>query len=308
MGHVQTTIRKLITWAQVHDLAFRHYKPDWNVLLTLTVDSPFCSNIRHSNEGQLKAVKLEHPLAVIIWLYHRLIFLPIEVRYFFFVFQQYFIWSQALSIPENFAITWPTPTAWPSVPQAYQCLISHFLASLGACSLLLYIHVTIHVVISWQLSKQCIRWPLSPDRIARSGIDPLSSITFLKLSAATFQMIAGSRSIFLKCMWNKLCSWAAPLKFGFQTDLGRENSSREGSRFWLFSPLSRVGHALLLIFMLWLVKIWQVSSCGKCIQHLETCFLIAEAERVLCRQLVTFLTVFFHWMYKMNTAAIKILL
>ena len=115
-------------------------------------------------------------------------------------------------------------------------------------------------------------------------------------------------SIFLKCMWNKLCSWAAPLKFGFQTDLGRENSSREGSRFWLFSPLSRVGHALLLIFMLWLVKIWQVSSCGKCIQHLETCFLIAEAERVLCRQLVTFLTVFFHWMYKMNTAAIKILL
>ena len=57
MGHKQTTIRKLIT--------FRHYKPDGNVLLTLTVDSPFCSNIRHSNEGQLTAVKLEHPLAVI---------------------------------------------------------------------------------------------------------------------------------------------------------------------------------------------------------------------------------------------------
>ena len=47
MGHVQTTIRKLITWAQVHDLAFRHYKPDWNVLLTLTVDSPYSTNIRH---------------------------------------------------------------------------------------------------------------------------------------------------------------------------------------------------------------------------------------------------------------------
>ena len=81
MGHVQTTIRKLITWTQVHDLAFRNYKPDWNVLLTLTVG--FCSNIRHSNEGQLTAVKLEHPLAVIIWLYHGLIFLPIEVTYFF---------------------------------------------------------------------------------------------------------------------------------------------------------------------------------------------------------------------------------
>ena len=82
MGHVQTTIRKLITWAQVHDLIFRLYKPDWNVWLTLTVDSPFCSSIRHSNEGQLTAVKLEHSLTVIAWLYYGLIFLPIEVTYF----------------------------------------------------------------------------------------------------------------------------------------------------------------------------------------------------------------------------------
>ena len=37
------------------------------------------------------------------------------------------------------------------------------------------------------------------------------------------------------------------------------------------------------------------------------CFLIAEADRVLCPQLVMFLTVFFRWIYKMNTAAIKIL-
>ena len=84
MGHVQTTIRKLlITRSQVHDLVFRHYKPDWNVLLTLTVDSPFCSNISHLKEGQLTAFKLEHPLPVITWLYDGLIFLPIEVTYFF---------------------------------------------------------------------------------------------------------------------------------------------------------------------------------------------------------------------------------
>ena len=31
----------------------------------------------------------------------------------------------------------------------------------------------------------------------------------------------------------------------------------------LFLPRSRVGHALRPTFMLWLVKIWQVSSCGK---------------------------------------------
>ena len=38
-------------------------------------------------------------------------------------------------------------------------------------------------------------------------------------------MIAGSSSIFLKCICNKSCSWAALLKFWFQTDLGRENST-----------------------------------------------------------------------------------
>ena len=35
-------------------------------------------------------------------------------------------------------------------------------------------------------------------------------------------------------------------------------------------------------FMLWLVKIWQVSLCGKFMQHLEKCSLIAEADRVFC--------------------------
>ena len=34
-------------------------------------------------------------------------------------------------------------------------------------------------------------------------------------------------------------------------------------------------------------------------KHLETCLQIAEADRVLCH-LVMFLTVFFHWMYKMK--------
>ena len=33
------------------------------------------------------------------------------------------------------------------------------------------------------------------------------------------------------------------------------------------------GHALRPIFMLWLVKVWHVSSCEKFIQHLESCLL-----------------------------------
>ena len=155
MGPVQTTIRELITWVQLHDLAFRHYKLDWNVLLTLTVDSPFCLNIRHSNEGQLKAVKLEHPLADITWLYHGLIFLPIEVP-FFVVFQQYFIWSRALSIPENLAIMWPYTDRLTDRTTGIQCLILNFLDSLGACSLIFYVHVTIHVVISWDSCQNSV--------------------------------------------------------------------------------------------------------------------------------------------------------
>ena len=38
-----------------------------------------------------------------------------------------------------------------------------------------------------------------------------------------------------------------------------------------FLTKPRVGHALRPIFMLWLVKIWQVSSYGKFMQHLESC-------------------------------------
>ena len=47
----------------------------------------------------------------------------------------------------------------------------------------------------------------------------------------------------------------------------------------LFLPLSRVWHALRRIFMHWLVKIWQVSSCGKFYAASWKLFtLIAEAD------------------------------
>ena len=36
----------------------------------------------------------------------------------------------------------------------------------------------INVVINWQLSKQGIRWPVPPDRIAGSGVDPSRSSIF----------------------------------------------------------------------------------------------------------------------------------
>ena len=98
--------------------------------------------------------------------------------------------------------------------------------------------------------------------------------------------------VFCMCRTIKMISnWPRKLKFSQFYRQGRHASC-----FWLSSPRSRVGHALRPIFMLWLVKIWQVSSCGKFCSILKLVY-FAEADRVLC-QLVMFLTVFFHWMYK----------
>ena len=88
----------------------------------------------------------------------------------------------------------------------------------------------INVVINWQLSKQSIRWPVSPDRIAGSGVDPSRSSTFLKLSADKLLVFRWSQAqvYFLKFIWNTLCLChygPALLTFWFQTDLGRKNSA-----------------------------------------------------------------------------------
>ena len=67
----------------------------------------------------------------------------------------------------------------------------------------------------------------------------------IRWQVATFQMIAGSSSIFLKYVCNKSCSWAKLLKFWFQTDLGRENSTG----FYMQGRQSLL--ALLTIVTLW---------------------------------------------------------
>ena len=54
------------------------------------------------------------------------------------------------------------------------------------------------IKFNWQLSNYSIRWPSSPDRMAGSGIGPLSSRVFevIRWQVTTFQIIAGSSSIF----------------------------------------------------------------------------------------------------------------
>ena len=116
-----------------------------------------------------------------------------------------------------------------------------------------------------------------------------------------FQMIAGSSLIFFKKIHVKyvvfLCrtikilisNWPRTRKFSQLLQAGRTAAF----------DFAHHGHALRPTFMLWLVKIWQVSSCGNLCSILNLVYLTAEADRVLC-QFVMFLTVFFHWMYEVK--------
>ena len=138
----------------------------------------------------------------------------------------------------------------------------------------------INVVINWQLSKQGIRWPVSLDRIAGSGVDPSRSSIFWSypLTSYWFSNDRRLKFIFFKFLWHMLClchDGPALLRFWFQINHGRENSASylkiQAGRPFL-TQFTRC-HALRPIFMLWLVKIWQMSICGKFMQHLETCLL-----------------------------------
>ena len=125
----------------------------------------------------------------------------------------------------------------------------------------------INVVINWQLSRQGIRWPVSLDRVAGSGVDSSRSSISLKLSSDKLLVFKWSQAqvYFFKIQVKYavfMCSTIKNFDFKLTSDAKI-----------LCSPLSRVGLALRPIFILWLVKIWQVSWCGKFMQHLESCLL-----------------------------------
>ena len=96
-----------------------------------------------------------------------------------------------------------------------------------------------------------------------------------------------------------LCHYVpALLRFWFQTNLGREilASYLEIQRGRPFLPRSRVGHALRPMFMLWLVKIWQLISCRKFMQHLQTCLLWQLKLTEVC--------VNFYWFFWLRDASL----
>ena len=116
-------------------------------------------------------------------------------------------------------------------------------------------------------------------------------------------MIAGSSLFFPMIHMNMLrLSHYGPalLRFWFETNLGRQNSARffrRGRPFLTMITLwsnstsnfyALIGQNLIGEFM---PKIYAASW--------KLFTLTAEADRVLC-QLVMFLSVFFHWMYKMK--------
>ena len=89
------------------------------------------------------------------------------------------------------------PSNWPSVRTTvipmFTLTLSSYFGSPGES----WLHI--NVVINWHLSKQGIRWPVSPDRIAGSGVDPSRSSIFevIRWQFTRFQMIAGSRLLFV---------------------------------------------------------------------------------------------------------------
>ena len=138
-----------------------------------------------------------------------------------------------LPIRENLVITWPY-TDRPSAPQAYQCLLSHFLATLGAqektdCTSMLW------SIDSCQnkVPLTSIAWPYHGLRCRPILVEYFFEV--IRWQVTSFQMITGS-SLFFKIhikyvvfmsLWPSR-TW----KFGHLF----KNASREDRCFFVFSP------------------------------------------------------------------------
>ena len=188
-----------------------------------------------------------------------------------------------------------------------QCSISYFRATLGTQETWKCTHIG-HQCYH-QLTAFKIVYPLTSITWPYRGLTcrPIEVKYFLEVirwQVNSFQMIAGLSLIFFNVLKFHFSLCAAQLKFWFQIDLGRENSA----------SYYRQGRQLLLT-LLTMVTRWSRSTSnfyaligqnltGEFIRKIYAASwilftLTAEADRVL-RQLVMFLTAFFHWMYKMK--------
>ena len=150
-------------------------------------------------------------------------------------------------------------------------------------------------MINRQLSKQGIRWPVSPDHTAGVSVYPSKSSIFWSypLTNYQFQMIAGS-SLFFPMIHMKYVVFMS--LWPRTTKISQFFKNTGGKTF------SYHGHALVTLCVQFLCSDW--SKFDRWVHAENLCSILklvyfAEADRVLC-QLVMFLTVFFHWMYKMK--------
>ena len=139
----------------------------------------------------------------------------------------------------------------------------------------------INVAINWQLSKQGMHWPVSPDRLRCL---PIQVEYFLKLSADYFWSDRRLKYIFLKIHMKYvvfMSLWPRTIKMLISNWPRTRKFSQSSFYATDWSKFDR----------------WVQAEIYTASWNLFT--LTAEADRVLC-QLVMFLTVFFHWMYKMK--------
>ena len=162
----------------------------------------------------------------------------------------------------------------------------------------------INVVINWHLSKQGIRWRVSLDRIAGSSVDPSRSSIFWSYPLIRY-WFSNDRGLevnfFKKSLWNMLCLCAVQnFDFKLTTDAKIQPAATgwEDSWFWLFSPWSRVGHALQF-----LCSYWSKFDRWDHAENLCSILNLVYFDSWSWQSFVStcdVLTVFFHWMYKMK--------
>ena len=114
----------------------------------------------------------------------------------------------------------------------------------------------INVVINWQLSKQGIRWPVSPDRTAGSGVDPSRSSIFWCYPLTIYPQ--AHVYFCFKFTTNMLCLCQyrpALLRFWFQTDLRRKNSA-SFFKIQAGKTFSYHGHVLVTLHVQFLCSDW----------------------------------------------------
>ena len=134
-------------------------------------------------------------------------------------------------------------------------------------------------MINLQLSKRVIHWPVWPDRVTGSGVDPSRSSIFLKLSADKFNFVLNHMKyvVFMGCTIKILISsWPRRLKFSQLLQAGRTDA------FHFSHHSQRVDHALRPIFMDKIVQ----NLIGEFIRKIYAASLYlftltAEADRIL---------------------------